>query len=99
MGTISTTSQHFAIKNKYEIHLINKYFHRPKVSTYNNFFLSSSHELGAGHHEVPVVVQVLVTGRLDQHGHRVIILPGGDQPEQYVEIGINTDFQENRQTV
>ena len=35
MGTISTTSQHFAIKNKYEIHLINKYFHRSKDSTYN----------------------------------------------------------------
>ena len=38
-------------------------------------FLSSSHELRAGHHEVPSVVQVLVAGRLDKHGHRVVIIP------------------------
>ena len=50
------------------------------------YFLRSSHELWAGHHEVPAEVQVLVTGRLDQHGHRVIILPAGDQPEQNVKI-------------
>ena len=58
---------------------------------YNNFFLSSSHELWAGHHEVPVVVQVLVAGRLDQHSHGVIIFSTGHEPEPNVDIMVSID--------
>ena len=55
-------------------------------------FLSSSHELRAGHHEVPSVVQVLVAGRLDKHGHRVVLIPAGHQPESNVGCGINDEI-------
>ena len=86
-GTISTTSQHF-VGIKYEIHLLNKYFHRQKtILNVGDIFLSSSHELWAGHHEVPAVVQVLVAGRLDQHSHGVVIFSAGHQPEPNVERG------------
>ena len=39
-----------------------------------------SHELRAGHHQVGLVVQILVSGRFHQDDHGVVVVAAADQP-------------------